>query len=1020
MQEFIHLNVHSHYSISESLITIPTAVDKAIADGMKGMALTDNGVMYGIKEFWDYCKTVNRARQHEGLEPFKPILGCEMYVARRGDKSLKDSIEDKGGWRLTVLAKNVVGYRNLMKLVCRSWVDGLNEYPRTDYKDLAELREGLIITTAGISGEVSTKILRGNLAGAEERVKWFRDIWGDDFYIELRRHIVSNPAQKANRNIAEWEKRCEPTLISLARKYGVKIIGSNNCHFLNEEDAEAHDHLYCLKEEKELDDPTRIIFSKQEWLKTQEEMNRVFYDLPEALSNTIEILDKVELYDIESSPLLPEFHIPESFGTVEEWRNRFSIKDLINEFGYDALGKNATDEKYALRIITSKFGAVENLYRIKLEADYLAELAYKGAERLYGTLTPQIEERLRFELHQIKNYAFSNYFLIVQDIVNAAQKELNVWVGPGRGSAVGCLVNYCLGITKVDPLKFGLLFERFFRLNHVSLPDIDIDFDVEGREKVLKWVKDKYGPENCAHIATFSKFSTKSAIKEIARLENLPMEQAHALCRAIPDGWSSQVTLKQLIDVKNDNGNPEYPVLVDAYNSNDTRESNTIKYACQIEGLTAGVGTHPCGFVISPKAITNYVPLMAQGSIDCYGEMADVIQYDRRAIESTGLVVFDFLGLYSLDTMKECVRLIKQNHGIELDLYNIPLDDELTLKLFQKGRTVGVFQFDYEGMREYLKKLKPTTFSDLVALISMYHPGAADYIPYLIARKNGQEPVTYDLPIMEKYLKETYGITVYQEQVMHLAREIGGLSRYQSDVVRKAMGLRKYDIVNAFKPWFIEGGVKNGYDAKILKKIWSDWEEIASYAFNKSHAVAYTQLAYQTAYLKAHYPAEYMSSMLSSGRLSQRQRNEYLDECKSIGIQLLPPDVNKSVLEFAPENDNTIRFGFIGITEIFDDVTDEIIRCRNNGGAFKTIFDFAQRVNREICDKSIFETLAKSGAFDCFGLPREQYLGKTDKGATSIDLIFAYADDSKSPSLFDIDPPILPAVEDNGYNDLLF
>lgn len=813
MQDFIHLNVHSHYSIAESLITIPAAVDKAIADGMKGMALTDNGVMYGIKEFWDYCKTVNRTRQKEGLESFKPILGCEMYVARRGDKSLKDSKEDKGGWRITVLAKNLVGYHNLMKLTSRSWVDGLNEKPRTDYKDLAELHEGLIITTAGISGEVSTKILRGDLTGAEERVKWFHDIWGDDFYIELRRHVVSDPTQKANRNIAAWEKRCEPTLISLARKYGVKIIGTNNCHFLNEEDAEAHDHLYCLKEEKELDDSTRIIFSKQEWLKTQEEMNRVFSDLPEAISNTIEILDKVELYDLESLPLLPEFHIPESFGTVEEWRNRFSIKDLMNEFGYDALGENATDEKYALRIITNKFGDVENLYRIKLEADYLAELAYKGAKRLYGALTQQIEERLRFELHQIKNYASSKYFLIVQDIVNAAQKELNVWVGPGRGSAVGCLVNYCLGITKVDPLKYGLLFERFFRQDHVSLPGIEIDFDVEGREKVLKRIKDKYGPENCAHIATFSKFKN------------------------------------------------EYKDLI------------------------SGVGTHACGFVISPKTITNYVPLMTQDSIDHYGENANVTQYDRRSIESTGLVAFDFLGLYMLDAIKECLRLIKQTQSIELDLDSIPLNDELTFKLFQEGRTVGVFLFDYEGIRKYLKKLKPTAFCDLVALNALYRPGPLDFLPSFVARKNGQEPITYDLPIMENCLKETYGIIVYQEQIMHLAREIAGFTRGESDTFRRVFGRRYFALQDTFRTKFIEGGMLNGYEESILQKIFLDMEIFGAYSFNKSHAVSYTLLAYQTAYLKAHYPVEYMSGILTSTRISPEERQKLLDECKSMDIQ---------------------------------------------------------------------------------------------------------------------------------------
>lgn len=904
MQDFIHINVHSHYSIMRSQITIPAAVDKAVADGMKGMALTDLGVMYGIKEFADYCDTVNRKRKHEGLEAFKPIIGCEMYVAPR---TMHDKEEgDERCTRLIVLAKNLTGYKNLIKLVSDSWIEGLmGETPRTDFFELEKHLEGLIICSTCLNSVISKRILSGDIDGARNAIVWFKQVWGDDFYMEIQRHEVTDSNQRANRKVFPLQQRINKVLVELAKEYNVKLVCSNNCYFIDEEDGEALDRLHCLATDKELDDSSRKLCTKQEWLKTRKEMNELFMDIPEALSNTLEILNKLEIYSIENDPLLPHFPIPESFGTVEEWRKRFTAIDIVKEFTSDENGNNPMTDDQALayiKEIKGKWWNIDRMYRVKLQSDYLTKLTYDGAERIYGTLTPQIEERLRFELHHIKKNGFPEYFLFVQDYVNAAQKDLDVWVGPGRGSAVGSLVNYCLGITKVDPLKFGLLFERFYRLNHIALPDIDIDFDADGRGKVLQWIKEKYGVENCANIVAFGKMSSRIAIKDVARMEKLPFGTAEALCQILPPQRYSKDTLNNLLKKENYDGTPEYPELVAAQNCSDHQIANTINYASKIDGTVCATGVHACGFVISPDPIVNHVPLAVSDDPDFHDEKMPITQYDGHTIESTGLIKFDLLGLWTLTEMKECLRLIKENKGIDIDIDHLPLDDEKTFKLYQEGRTIGTFRFESPGMQKYLRELQPTVFEDLVAMNALYRPGPMDYIPCFIERKNGREEITYDLPIMEKYLKETQGIAVYQEQIMHLVREIAGFTRYQSDVIRQALSKRKWDIYNAFKPRFIEGGQKKGYDTHILEKIWSDWDKFGSYFFNKSHAVAYTLIAYQTAYLKANYPKEYMSALIHRRQYDDNELTRLIEECKRMGIKSLSSKVNDVYQNFLTQN----------------------------------------------------------------------------------------------------------------------
>ena len=988
MEDFIHLHVHTYYSILDGQSSIKRLVDKAVANGMRGMAITDHGDMFGIKEFHDYVGGINKGRKKGGLEPFKPIFGCEMYVSRHGSKSLRCGKEDQGGYHLIVLAKNYHGYKNLIKLVSNSWVDGYYMRPRTDREDLEKYHEDLIVCSACIAGEVPAKILKGDIAGAREAIEWYRRVFGDDYYLELQRHEVKDPSIRANRETFPLQQKANKVLIELAHEYGIKLVCTNDAHFVDQENAEAHDHLLCLSTGKDLDDPTRMLYSKQEWFKTREEMNDVFSDVPEALTNTCEILDKVEIYSIDHDPIMPFFPIPEEFGTEEQWREKFTEDDLFREFTSDENGENPLPREDGEKKI-KKLGGYDKLYRIKFEADYLAKLAYEGAHRIYGeNLSKEVDDRIRFELHIMKTMGFPGYFLIVQDFINSARDELGVMVGPGRGSAAGSVVAYCLGITKIDPLKYDLLFERFLNPDRISLPDIDTDFDDDGRGRVLKWVEDKYGHENCAHIITYATMATKNSLKDVARVEKVPIPVSNALCKAIPDrlpdvdGKTPKMNLTNAIKAVRE--------LQEAEASTDPALRNTIKYAKMLEGTVRGTGIHACGFIICRDPISDWVPVSTADDPDFKDQKTNCTQYDGHVIESTGLIKMDFLGLKTLSEMKEACAVIKQTRGIDVDLDHIPIDDPKTFELYQQGRTIGTFQFESAGMQKYLRELKPTVFEDLIAMNALYRPGPMGYIPQFIRRKHGEEPITYDIPVMEKYLKDTYGITVYQEQVMLLSRLLADFTRGESDALRKAMGKKKKDIVDAMKPKFIEGGKKNGHDPKVLDKIWGDWEAFASYAFNKSHAACYSWVAYQTAYLKANYPAEFMAAIMSRRRDQITEITKLMDECKAMGIATLGPDVNESYQKFGVNKKGEIRFGLAAIKGLGDGVAHAIIDEREMNGPYKDIFDFVQRVNFSQINRKAFEALALSGGFDSFGINREDFFAQNNRGETLIDIIMRY------------------------------
>ena len=1037
MQDFVHLHVHTQYSILDGQASIPKLVDKALKDGMRGMAITDHGNMMGIKEFFNYVGKVKgkakdaikeaeakRAAIEAGTyEPkpdkngrnpeagksreellescdkliaekkkvldFKPIFGCEMYVSRRNDMRLKKEKVDSSGWHLVVLAKNEKGYHNLIKLVSRAWTDGFYMRPRTDRHELERYKEGLIVSSACLGGEVPRKIHDGRIAEAEEAIEWYKNTFGEDYYLELQRHEVKDPSIRANRETFGIQQEVNAVLTDLARKHGVKLICTNDTHFVDEENAEAHDRLICLSTNKDLNDPTRMLYTKQEWFKTRSEMNEVFADLPEALANTCEICDRVETYRIDHGPIMPNFDIPADFGTEEEYRSRLTEKDLFDEFTRDENGNVVMSEEEALKKI-KKLGGYDKLYRIKLEADYLAKLTYEGAKRIYGDpLSPEVNDRIRFELHVMKTMGFPGYFLIVQDYINAARNELGVSVGPGRGSAAGSAVAYCLGITLVDPIKYDLLFERFLNPDRISLPDIDVDFDDDGRGEVLRWVTNKYGAEKVAHIITYGTMATKLAIKDVARVQKLPLEESNRLCKLIPDrlpeGPDGKVPKMNL-----PNAIAAIPELRDAETSPDPLLHDTIRYAKMLEGNVRNTGVHACGTIICRDDISDWVPISTADDKET-GEKLRCTQYEGSVIEETGLIKMDFLGLKTLSIIKEALENIHNSLGIVIDIEKIDIEDPATYQLYCDGRTIGTFQFESAGMQKYLRELQPSTFEDLIAMNALYRPGPMAYIPSFIARKHGQEPITYDIPCMEKYLKDTYGITVYQEQVMLLSRQLANFTRGESDTLRKAMGKKLIEKLNHMYPKFISGGKANGYDEKVLEKIWNDWRAFASYAFNKSHATCYSWVAYQTAYLKANYPAHYMAAVMSRSLANISDITKLMDECKAMDILTLSPDINESNLKFSVNHAGNIRFGLGAIKGVGESAVEAILDERKKNGPFQGIFDFMQRVNLNACNRKNIENLILSGAFDCFKeLRREQYFETNAKNETFIEVLIRY------------------------------
>ena len=987
--DFVHLHVHTQYSLLDGQASISKLLKKATADGMRGMAVTDHGNMMGIKEFFNSCKKLNKERKEQGLEPFKPIIGCEMYVAYRNKESKDKDLGDNVRYHLIVLAKNQVGYHNLVKLVSRAWTDGFYNRPRTDRADLERFHEGLIVCSACIAGEVPRKIHRGDMEGAEETIRWYKNLFGDDYYLELQRHPVTNPTQRANRETFPIQQEVNRVLIELARKYDIKVICTNDVHFVDEDDAEAHDRLICLATSRDLDDPKRMLYSKQEWFKTREEMTQLFADVPEALTNTLEILDKVEQYDIDHAPIMPNFEIPEDFGTEAQYHERYTDEQLFDEFTRDEHGNVVMGEEEARKKI-DKMGGVGKLYRLKLEADYLAHLTMIGAKRRYGDPVPEdVMERLVFELHVMKTMGFPGYFLIVQDYINAARHELDVSVGPGRGSAAGSAVAYCLGITQIDPIRYDLLFERFLNPDRISLPDIDVDFDDDGRGKVLSWVTQKYGEEKVAHIITYGTMATKLAIKDVARVEKLPLDQANALCKLVPDrmpevnGKTLKLNLPNVISV--------VPELQQAESSPDPLLRDTIRYAKKLEGNVRNTGVHACGVIICRDDVSDWVPISTAEDKDT-GEKLLCTQYEGSVIEDTGLIKMDFLGLKTLSQIKECQQNIRDSLGIEVDVDKLDINDPATYQLYCDGRTVGTFQFESAGMQKYLRELQPTVFEDLIAMNALYRPGPMDYIPDFIDRKQGRKPVEYDIPCMEKYLKDTYGITVYQEQVMLLSRQLANFTRGESDTLRKAMGKKLKDKLDHMKPQFISQGQANGHDPKVLEKIWADWEKFASYAFNKSHATCYSWVAYQTAYLKANYPAQFMAGIMSRAK-DIAEVTKLMNECKGMGIETLGPDINFSRHKFSVDPGGNIRFGLSAISGLGTSAVDAIVKERDANGPYTDIFDFAKRVPISMVKRSGLECLALSGAFDAFAsqITREQFFAQGPKGETFIDTLTRFS-----------------------------
>ena len=1015
MQDFVHLHVHTQYSILDGQASISRLVDKAIANGMRGIAVTDHGNMFGIKEFFNYVNKKNGGTNgeikdlkkriaalesgketvdnleaeladcRERLEAakkrlFKPIIGCEMYVARRRLYN-KEGKPDQGGYHLVVLAKNEKGYHNLIKLVSKAWTEGFYNRPRTDRVELEKYREGLIVCSACLGGEIPRRITAGQFEEAEEAVQWYQRVFGSDFYLELQRHKAT--VARANHEAYALQQVVNAQLVEYARKYGIKLVCTNDVHFVDEENAEAHDRLICLSTGKDLDDPTRMLYSKQEWMKTREEMNEVFADIPEALANTCDICDQVEFYSIDHAPIMPTFAIPEDFGTEEEYRRKYTEKDLFDEFTQDENGRVVMDEAAAQAKI-DRLGGYDKLYRIKLEADYLAKLAYDGAVRRYGAdYSDEVKERIKFELHIMKTMGFPGYFLIVQDFIAAARNQLDVSVGPGRGSAAGSAVAYCLGITQIDPIKYDLLFERFLNPDRISLPDIDVDFDDDGRGRVLNWVTEKYGQEKVAHIITYGTMATKLAIKDVARVQKLPLAESDRLCKLVPD----KIPDKKL---NLPNAIAYVPELQQAEVSSDPVLRDTIKYAKMLEGNVRNTGVHACGTIICRDDITDWVPVSTADDKET-GEKMLVTQYEGSVIEDTGLIKMDFLGLKTLSIIKEAIENIRHSKGIELNIDNIPIDDPATYRLYTEGRTIGTFQFESAGMQKYLRELQPTTFEDLIAMNALYRPGPMDYIPDFIDRKQGRKPIEYDIPIMEKYLKDTYGITVYQEQVMLLSRLLADFTRGESDALRKAMGKKLRDKLDHMKPKFISGGQKNGHDPKVLEKIWADWEKFASYAFNKSHATCYSWVAYQTAYLKANYPSEYMAATMSRNISNITEITKLMDECKATGIRVLGPDVNESSLKFSVNAKGDIRFGLGAVKGVGEGAVQAILAEREKNGPFKTIFDFVQRVNLSACNRKNVENLALSGAFDSFeGIKREDFFQKNAKDESFSDVLIRY------------------------------
>ena len=957
MGQFTHLHVHTQYSILDGAAAIKPLLKRAKELGMTALAITDHGNMYGVKEFHD-------AAEKEGI---KPILGCEVYVAggSRFDKSGKD---DRGD-HLILLAKNLEGYHNLSKIVSYAFTEGFYYRPRVDKELLRLYHDGIICCSACLGGELPQAIMRGDMQEARRVVEEFVSIFGEDYYLELQLHQSGIP--RIDEQVYENQKKVNAVLLQLAAEYGVKYICSNDVHFIMADDAPAHDRLICLNTGRDLDDPNRMRYTWQEYLKSEEEMAALFPDHPEALATTAEIAGKVEEYSLEHKPLMPNFPIPDDFDVpLDQLKETFRKK--IKDEAVLAEIDRCTD---SLDEVVGRHPELSDQLTIAKQFHYLEHLTYKGAERRYGTLSDAVRKRIEYELSTIEWMGFPGYFLIVWDFIRAA-REMGVSVGPGRGSAAGSVVAYSLTITNIDPMKYDLLFERFLNPDRISLPDVDVDFDEDGRADVLHYVVEKYGSKRVAQIVTFGTMAPKAAIKDVARVQKLPLSESNRISKLVPEkpGTTFAKAYK------------EVPELVKEKESDNPLIRDTMKYAEKLEGSVRQTGVHACGVIIGQDDLEKFAPMAIAKDAEL-----NVVQYEGKLVESVGLIKMDFLGLKTLSIIKDALENIESTTGSRPDIDAIPLDDPLTYDLYSRGETTGLFQFESPGMKKHLRNLKPNRFEDLIAMNALYRPGPMEYIPNFIARKHGLEPVTYEIPDMEEYLKDTYGITVYQEQVMLLSQKLAGFTGGEADTLRKAMGKKKRDVLDKMKPKFIEGAKKNGHDPKICEKIWGDWEAFASYAFNKSHSTCYAYVSYQTAYLKAHYPAEFMAALLSRNLSDIKKISFFMDECKRMGLSVLGPDVNHSKIRFSVDEGGNVRFGLAAIKGVGESAVQNIIDTRKEGGPFKSVYDFVERVNLQTVNKKTLENLVLGGAFDAISdLPRSAYLARDEHDGTLLDALVRY------------------------------
>ena len=935
---------------------------------MPGLAITDHGNMFGVKDFRDIS---------EKFPDVKPIIGCEIYVTRHYDHKLKDN-DHKKYYHLILLAKNYEGYRNLMKIVSIGHIEGNYYRPRVSHEVIEKYHDNLICCSACMAGEIAQGILAGDEKGVDEAIEWHKRVFGEDYYLEVMMHKTEVPGLSLDTYNLQKEYCSE--IFKLAQKHGVKVVATNDVHFVRKEDGPVHDRLICLTTNANVDDPKRLRYTQQEYLKSKEEMAEIFPDHPEVLANTLEVCDKVERYEINRGHVLPKFQIDSSFlEKIDYYLEKYA--DIIDN------GRYEIRKDHDGNVIEKNYRGDEFCKSVA----FLCHLTYEGARGRYGdTLTQEQEERLHFELMTISYMGFPDYFLIVQDFINWGRRN-GVSVGPGRGSAAGSCVAYCLGITNLDPIRYDLLFERFLNPERISMPDIDVDFDDEGRYRVIQYVQEHYGADHISHVITFGTMAAKLAVKDVARISNLPIPESNRLTKMIPD---------RPIIVRENGEEKEYkPTLANSvkyvkelnneYENGDPLVKEVLNYALQLEGCIRQTGIHACAMIIGRGNLTDYIPITT-GVDKATGQVVWVSQYEGTKIEDVGMLKMDFLGLKTLSIIDRCLAMVKKRYGHVIDIEKIPIDDPAVFDLYSRGDTKSIFQFESGGMKEWLIKLHPERFEDLIAMNALYRPGPMDYIPDFVAGKNDPSKIHYDLPDMEEYLKETYGVTVYQEQVMRLSQKLAGFSKGKADKLRKAMGKKQKDVLDSLKGAFMKGATANGYPQETLEKIWKDWEAFAKYAFNKSHATCYAWVSYQTAWLKAHYPSEFQASNLTQNISNMEEMKEIMADCRKAGIKVLSPDVNESDAQFSVNRQGDVRFGLGGLKGFGENVVNAIIAEREANGSFKDLFDFVERMGNAVGRKPL-ETLVYSGALDSFGIKRMQYFCQGKSGELFIDELVRYS-----------------------------